>query len=491
MTNRNNNENGNQNFGDIQINQSLGNQNEYIDRAILVSFDFGQKSSQHNIYLSDINSDEADYESVESSADDGEDAQLNFNQSEDETPSEPIELYLLAHSAGADIVHQYIRHRKFQPTAATYISKGHIENIRDLVKQFEATVVIFDHALSPIQERNLEKEFSCRVMDRTRLILDIFAMRAQTKEGKLQVELAQLKYMSTRLVRGWTHLERQKGGIGLRGPGETQLESDRRMVRYRIGMLEKRLEKVEAQRALQRRQRDRTPVSTISLVGYTNAGKSSLFNRLTESDVFVEDKLFATLDPTMRKLELECGEVILTDTVGFVRDLPHTLVKAFHATLEEIANADLLLHVVDIANEDYQSLINEVNKVLEEINAQDIPVIYVFNKADKLPKESLPKQLKIENSDGTTLFVSAHSGLGTAELIDYINQYFSEKYLDKEIHLLATEGKLRSILYQNNWAKDEAILEDGSMNISVSLSQADWDWLNHHFTLKETSINQH
>ena len=255
-----------------------------------------------------------------------------------------------------------------RPVAATFIGKGKVQELGDLVHQHQATLVIFDHDISPVQERNLERAINCRVLDRSGLILDIFSLRATSSEGKLQVELAQLQHLSTRLVRGWTHLERQKGGIGLRGPGESQLETDRRLIGKRIKTLTQRLDRVEAQRALRRRARHRTPVPTISLVGYTNAGKSSLFNALTGSSVLVEDKLFATLDPTMRQLQLPgFGPVVLSDTVGFVRQLPHTLVAAFHSTLEEVSSASCLLLVNDVSDPEHMELDFHVHQVLAEI----------------------------------------------------------------------------------------------------------------------------
>ena len=257
------------------------------------------------------------------------------------------ELSQLARSAGARVCHCLLTIRS-KPAAATFIGKGKLQELAGLARREDATLIIFDHAISPIQERNIERMVDCRVLDRPGLILDIFAQRATSSEGKLQVELAQLKRLSTRLVRGWSHLERQKGGIGLRGPGESQLETDRRLLGKRIKTLTHRLDRVAAQRALRRRARYRTPVPTISLVGYTNAGKSALFRALTGERVLVEDKLFATLDPTMRRLEIPgFGGAVLSDTVGFIRDLPHTLVAAFHSTLEEVASASCLLLVND------------------------------------------------------------------------------------------------------------------------------------------------
>ena len=283
----------------------------------------------------------------------------------------------LVKSAGGDIVDLICGSRN-APHAKFFVGTGKLDEIADAVNRESAELVIFNHNLSPSQERNLEASLGCRVLDRTGLILDIFAMRARTHEGKLQVELAQLQHLSTRLVRGWTHLERQKGGIGLRGPGETQLESDRRMVRERIKSIQKRLEKVRKQRDQGRQSRLKSDIPTVSLVGYTNAGKSTLFNRMTEADVYAADQLFATLDTTMRRLEIpEQGPVVLADTVGFISHLPHRLIDAFRATLEEAATASLLLHIVDASEQDRSINIDRVDDVLEEIGAQDLPTLLV------------------------------------------------------------------------------------------------------------------
>ncbi|MEQ8802460.1 MAG: ribosome rescue GTPase HflX, partial [Haliea sp.] len=301
--------------------------------------------------------------------------------SEDER-EDPREFEELVLSAGGDPV-AFVMGSRSVPDSRTFVGSGKLQEIADEVQLHEAEIVMFNHALSPSQERNLERELKCRVLDRTGLILDIFAQRARTHEGKLQVELAQLQHMSTRLVRGWTHLERQKGGIGLRGPGETQLETDRRLLRARIKSIQGRLQKVQRQRDQGRRSRRRAEVPTIELVGYTNAGKSTLFNRLTGSSVFAADQLFATLDPTLRRLDLEeAGPVILADTVGFIAHLPHKLVEAFKATLEETVSADLLLHVIDVAAEAREDNIHQVEAVLEEIGAADIPLLQVYNKLD-------------------------------------------------------------------------------------------------------------
>jgi GTP-binding protein HflX len=292
------------------------------------------------------------------------------------------EVRLLTRSAGAAIC-AVVQGRRHSPDAATFAGKGKVQEVAAEVAAYEADLVIFNHELSAGQERNLERALQCRVIDRTSLILDIFAQRAQSSEGKLQVELAQLEHLATRLVRGWTHLERQKGGIGLRGPGETQLETDRRLLGLRVKLLKGRLGRLERQRGVQRKARGRGELLNVSLVGYTNAGKSTLFNALTHAGVFAADQLFATLDTTTRKLWLpDAGPIVLSDTVGFIRDLPHSLVAAFHATLEATAEADLLLHVVDSASSARDDQVADVNKVLAEIGAADVPQLTVLNKLD-------------------------------------------------------------------------------------------------------------
>ena len=276
-----------------------------------------------------------------------------------------------------------VKGARSRPDPATFAGRGKVEEIALVLEQAGASLVVFNHDLSPAQQRNLEQRLKCRVIDRTSLILDIFAQRAKSHEGKLQVELAQLEHLATRLVRGWSHLERQKGGIGLRGPGETQLETDRRLLGKRVKLLKEKLVKFQRQREIQRRSRQRAQVMSVSIVGYTNAGKSTLFNKLTRGDAYVADQLFATLDATTRKLFIpDHGPLVISDTVGFIRDLPHTLVAAFRATLEETVQADLLLHVVDAGSPNRKEQIEEVNKVLKEIGADSIPQILVLNKID-------------------------------------------------------------------------------------------------------------
>lgn len=337
--------------------------------------------------------------------------------------------------------------------------------------------MIFNHELSPAQERNLEKLFQCRVIDRTGLILDIFAQRARTFEGKLQVELAQLRHLSTRLVRGWTHLERQRGGIGLRGPGETQLETDRRLLGLRIKAINKRLQKVAQQREQGRRARKRAEVPTISLVGYTNAGKSTLFNALTQSDAYVADQLFATLDPTLRYIRLpQLGKVILADTVGFIRGLPHDLVAAFRATLEETRQADLLLHVVDSHSDYCADTIDEVNKVLTEIGADKVAQLLIYNKID-LRGDVKPHVDFNEEQKPRRVWLSALTGEGFDLLKESMTQLLSDVVLRCEIKLTAKEGQLRAKLYSIDAVVHESSNEQGEITLELEIQRKDYQRL--------------
>ena len=385
------------------------------------------------------------------------------------------EISMLAQSAGAQVVDIVTAFRR-TPDPATFMGKGKLEEIRARVEAEDINLVVLNHSVSPIQERNLERELKVRVLDRTGLILDIFAQRAQSHEGKLQVELAQLKHISTRLVRGWTHLERQKGGIGLRGPGETQLETDRRLIGHRIKMLNKRLDVVASQRHLRRKSRAKVPVPTVSLVGYTNGGKSSLFNRMTEAAVYTQDQLFATLDTTMRRISLdEFGDVIMSDTVGFIRDLPHTLVEAFHSTLEEVTNAHVLIHLVDAADPNRDECISDVNKVLSEIGARDVPTIMVYNKIDLL--DTKPHFDRNAEGQIDRIWLSAHTGAGVDALNIAIAERLSELHTRCELTLTAAQGQLRASLYEKSVVKHEEIQEDGSFALELELSAADLGWL--------------
>ncbi|HLT98628.1 MAG TPA: GTPase HflX [Burkholderiaceae bacterium] len=315
------------------------------------------------------------------------------------------EFHMLAEGAGAEIL-ETLRVRRAKPDAAHFIGSGKVEEAGQLVAAMDPEVILFDQALSPAQQRNLERVLKKRVVDRVSLILDIFALRAKSHEGKLQVELAQLQHLSTRLTRLWTHLERQQGGIGMRGPGESQLEMDRRMIGAKVKVLRERLERVQRQRATQRRSRARGSTFSVSLVGYTNAGKSTLFNALTRAGAYAADQLFATLDTTTRRIWIEeAGQVVVSDTVGFIRDLPPTLIAAFRATLEETVHADLLLHVVDAASPQRDEQILEVNKVLEDIGADQIPRILVYNKIDEAGYE--PRVERDEHGTIARVFVSA------------------------------------------------------------------------------------
>ncbi|OGI45638.1 MAG: GTPase HflX [Candidatus Muproteobacteria bacterium RBG_16_65_34] len=383
------------------------------------------------------------------------------------------ELRLLAESAGAEVC-ETITGSRDRPDAATFVGKGKAQEIQLAAARHGAQLALVNHALTPSQERNLEKAVGCRVLDRTGLILDIFAQRARSAEGKLQVELAQLEHLSTRLIRGWTHLERQKGGIGLRGPGETQLEVDRRLIRDRIKKLHERLARVSTQRRNRRKARLKVPIPTASLVGYTNAGKSSLFNRLTAASVYSADQLFATLDPTMRRLELPGNlAVILADTVGFIRHLPHDLVEAFKSTLEEVAEASLLLHVVDSSSPERLEQIEQVNRVLSEIHAEAIPQILVFNKIDLTGERP---RIERDASGRTRVWLSAKTGAGVELLIEVLTQHYRRKLQRLRLRLPPQAGRLRALLYERAEVLRETLLDSGECEIEAAFDPDRLAW---------------
>ena len=392
------------------------------------------------------------------------------------TNSEDLQEFTeLVCSAGASPV-ATITGTRAAPDPRLFVGQGKAEEIHAAVTRHHADIVIFNHALSPSQERNLERLFSCRVVARTGLILDIFAQRARSFEGKLQVELAQLRHLSTRLVRGWTHLERQKGGIGLRGPGETQLESDRRLLNARIKMINKRLDKVDRQRHQGRRARNRAEVPTVSLVGYTNAGKSTLFNAITGAQAYVADQLFATLDPTLRRIDLPgVGPLVLADTVGFIRHLPHDLVAAFRATLEETRKADLLLHVVDVQAEDRQARMAQVDAVLREIGAAELPRIIVFNKIDMGGFE--PGMEKNSGNGADKIWLSAVSGAGLDVLAGAMGHFFHGRQVHGWLHMGPEAGRTRSSLYAIGQVLSEQVDAQGYWWLEVRMAQRNIDKL--------------
>ena len=391
-------------------------------------------------------------------------------------PDELNEFNELARSAGADPLALISAQRKV-PDPRLYLGSGKAEEVRDQVRMHGAELVIFDNPLSPSQERNLEKLFECRVLDRTGLILDIFAQRARSHEGKLQVELAQLRHLSTRLVRGWTHLERQKGGIGLRGPGETQLETDRRLLNQRIDQIGRRLARVDSQREQGRRSRRRNEVPTVSLVGYTNAGKSSLFNRLTAAGVYAQDQLFATLDPTLRRVQLQDDSaLILADTVGFVSRLPHELVAAFKSTLQETVEADLLIHVVDAHSHQRNEQVLEVEDVLKQIGADEVPLVEVYNKID-LMSEVSPRIECNEQGEAVRVWLSAKTGEGIDGLLDALTQRFRSDVVSGHLRLGPGDGRLRALLFEQGAVVGENHAKEGGWELDVELKRRDYERL--------------
>ena len=399
--------------------------------------------------------------------------QINFNSLGEKRDEH--EFKELVHSAGAD-ARGFIIGNRSAPDSKLFVGKGKAEEIRLVVKNTEPDVVIFDHDLSPAQERNLEQVLECRVMDRTGLILDIFAQRARSHEGKLQVELAQLRHMSTRLIRGWTHLERQKGGIGMRGPGETQLETDRRLISIRITQINKRLKKVNKQREQGRQSRKKAEIPTVSLVGYTNAGKSTLFNKLTSSDVYAADQLFATLDPTLRRVDLGNQQsIILADTVGFIRDLPHELVAAFRATLQETTEADLILHVIDSHDEQREEYKAQVNEVIFSLGAEKTPQIEVMNKIDLLNQE--PRIDAEHDGIPTRIWLSAMNGDGLEQIAEVLSQTFSEQVFIGDLTLPPNLSRLRALLYSEDAITEEKSGENGEYILSVSIRRRNLDSL--------------
>ena len=400
-----------------------------------------------------------------------------INSAKGSIESDVEEFISLILSAGAAINGiTYVDSQRFY--RRSLIGSGKIQEIKEQVVTKCSDLVVFNHPLTPSQERNLEQAISCRVIDRTRLILDIFAQRAVTKTGKLQVELAQLNHLSTRLVRGWMHLERQKGGIGLRGPGETQLETDRRLIQQRIKSIKKRLTSIETQRQTTRKSRNKI-MKSVALVGYTNVGKSTLFNKLTGANILVQDKLFATLDPSFKLIKLpKKRKAILSDTVGFIKDLPYELIDAFLSTLEEVANADLLIHVLDATNRHVHQHRNSVHDILSTIGADQIPTIYVYNKTDLL-KQNLGI---IDNT--THLEISAKAGTGTDNLLAIISKYIKPKPFRAVLRIRLEQSRERSLIFSHSNVIEECFTDENNLELEVEIDELNLNKLKKNTNIK-------
>ena len=400
-----------------------------------------------------------------------------INSAKGSIESDVEEFISLILSAGAAINGiTYVDSQRFY--RRSLIGSGKIQEIKEQVVTKCSDLVVFNHPLTPSQERNLEQAISCRVIDRTRLILDIFAQRAVTKTGKLQVELAQLNHLSTRLVRGWMHLERQKGGIGLRGPGETQLETDRRLIQQRIKSIKKRLTSIETQRQTTRKSRNKI-MKSVALVGYTNVGKSTLFNKLTGANILVQDKLFATLDPSFKLIKLpKKRKAILSDTVGFIKDLPYELIDAFLSTLEEVVNADLLIHVLDATNRHVHQHRNSVHDILSTIGADQIPTIYVYNKTDLL-KQNLGI---IDNT--THLEISAKAGTGIDNLLAIISQYIKPKPFRVVLRIRLEQSRERSLIFSHSNVIEECFTDENNLELEVEIDELNLNKLKKNTNIK-------